>query len=118
MARSKAARVVEDVTGERFDGPPEGFKRRRYGPALSKEGDEITGKFVGEGVKRKIGRGKPARMFKIETDGGAVVEIVGSAQIAQFLDDCKKGQRVWIKRLSQVKGGKGRVNQYDFAVEE
>ncbi len=118
MARSKASKLVERVTGEQVGADiPEGFTPRHYGPALSQVGDSIKGVYEGEGKRRKIGKGKPARMFKIRTAGG-VQEIVGAVQIVQFLEDVGEGKMVWIRLRGQVKGGKGRVNLYDFAVVE
>ncbi len=126
MARkSKAQELVDQVAGADGAEPgplPDGFTRRHYGPALAREGDVLVGKYLGEGTPRKFKRGKKTRMvptYKIERDGGGVVEIFGAFQIEQFLAECKKGQRVYIKRLGQVDTSGGqRVNQYDVAAED
>jgi hypothetical protein len=97
-------------------GMPEGFQPVRFGPVLGKEGDEVTGTFQGPGEPIK-GKGKKAiGTYLIETPDGATVRILATVQIEQFIATVKKGWGVWIRRGSQVKGGKGRVTQYEFAV--
>lgn len=98
-------------------GPPEGMTERQYGPALSKLGDTVFGTYEGPGKPRKV-RKKMVETFLIKTPNRGVVELLASVQIAQFLETVHKGQTVWIQRGAQVPGGKGKVNQYRFAVDD
>lgn len=89
---------------------PNGFVVRETGIPLKKAGDVLTGVYGGQG-KGKMIRKKMVPTFIV--NGG---EILASAQLAAFFATCEKGDEVWIKRLGQVEGGKGRVNQYLTAV--
>lgn len=95
---------------------PDGFVEVPTGMPLAQPGDKVVGKYIGPGKPQPMPRGKPAPTFQIETESGVVANVLGSAQIESFLATVKKGTTVYIERLGTVKGGKGRVNTYRFAI--
>jgi hypothetical protein len=97
-------------------GVPQGFQPVRFGPVLGKEGDEVTGTYRGPGEPIKGKGKKKIATYLIEQADGATVRILAASQIEQFLATVKEGWGVWIRRGAQIKGGKGRVTQYEFAV--
>ena len=114
MAKRRSE-TVDTNTGE-VTPLPAGFKAVNVGFALAKDGDSITGVYRGPGAKKPMkGNKKPVQTYDVDTDGGTV-NVLGAAQIDQFFASVKKGQSVFIKRTGTVKGGKGRVNTYQFAV--
>jgi hypothetical protein len=120
MARRK--RQHDDVAGvldraKQVGEAPQGFTPVRFGPVLGNEGDEITGIYKGPG-KPIPGKKKGTKIgtYMLETGDGGEVRILAAVQIEQFLATVKPGQEVWIRRGPQVKGGKGRVTTYDFAI--
>jgi hypothetical protein len=116
MARRK--NEVEDTLARarQVAEAPDGFTPVRFGPVLGKEGDEVTGTYKGRGKAIKGKNGKPIGTYMIETEDQGEVRILAAVQIEQFLSTVKPGTEVWIRRGPQVKGGKGRVTTFDFAV--
>jgi hypothetical protein len=96
---------------------PEGFTPVRFGPVLGKEGDEVQGVYKGPGKPIKGKSGKLIGTYMIETEDQGEVRILAAVQIEQFLTTVKKGQTVWIRRGPQVRGGKGKVTTFDFAIQ-
>ena len=116
MAKSKAVELVESLTGVPYasESVPEGFTPVSFGAVLSKEGDSITGVYRGKGPVKKV-KNKEVSTYKVQRADGAMVEILASSQVADFFGGRKEGDAIWIKRGPQVKGGKGRVNTFEFA---
>lgn len=117
MAKSsKALDLVAAVQAAQGE-IPEGFKPVAFGAVLSKEGDIVCGEYQGAGkaVAIKGQKGK-VTTFKVDDVDRGEVQILASAQVEQFFAGVEVGQEVWIQRGPQVKGGKGRVNTYRFAV--
>lgn len=117
MAKSKAASdlvaAVQAAQGE----VPEGFRPVNQGPVLSHEGDIVCGEYLGKGEPVKLPKNKgKTETFKVVDVERGEVKILASAQIADFFAGVEEGMEVWIQRGPQVKGGKGRVNTYRFAV--
>jgi hypothetical protein len=95
---------------------PDGFEQVKLELALSKENDLLVGEYIGKGIAITM-NGKEVQRYKFRgADGKDLPLVLGSAQIDQFLDLVKVGDIVYIKRGKQGKSGKGKLNEYTFAV--
>jgi hypothetical protein len=116
MPRRNEGDEVRDVLDRAKSGPPKGYTSVSFGPALGNEGDVVEGIYLGPGKPWKGKKGKMIPTYMIKTEPGGDVRILGAVQIDQFMVTVKPGWGVWIRRGKQIKGGKGRVTLYDFAV--
>ncbi len=122
MARKKSngSALVAAAASQQENGfdVPEGFEVRDFGIPLKRDGDVLQGVYEGPGKAKEMRKGKKIQKVGtyIVNKGGAKIEVLASSQLEQFFATCEEGDEVWIKRVGQIEGGKGRVNQYLTAV--
>ena len=112
MARGKAMELVAAAQAAQGE-IPAGYKLvARSGNPFKNPGDTVQGEFQGAGEGMKIGK-KTCRTWRV----GPTL-LLESAQLDRFFEEMEPGTDVFIRYDGQIKGGKGRVNTYTFAIKE